>query len=564
MPTHTVYKILHREIRGLHEAAYLLAFFTLGSQLMALVRDRLLAHKFGAGEVLDVFYAAFRIPDTMYAILASMVSLFVLIPFLERARRDGTDAIQRFLSDMFSFFSGALVLFALIVFVFTPELIAVLYGGFSASMQADLVPMVRILLLQPLLLGISNLFAAYVQVQGRFLLYALAPIVYNLGIIAGIVFLEPTIGIQGLAWGVVFGALLHLLIQAPFVAHQGVFPKLVWPEWGRVYDVVRVSIPRTLTLSAQQLVILVLVSIAALFAVGSVSSFSLAWNLQAVPLAIIGASYSVAAFPKLARLFGNGDHVEYRALILTAARQILFWAFPATILVIILRAQLVRVIFGTGAFDWDDTMLVGAMLALLVVSLVAQSLVVLLVRACYAAGQTTVPLILNLTSSVLTVGLAFLFLYLAQANIINTHALATLMRVEGVPGNEVLLVAVAYSLGSIVNALLLLWYFERTFHQIFRGLFTTVWQSLAASLIGGLAAYGALNIFDELVSLQTAQGVFLQGAAAGLIGITAWVLALITVGSSDVAAAWDALRRKITRRRIDEARGDVSSGSVNV
>jgi len=557
MAAGAVYRLLHREIRGLHEAAYVLALFTLGSQIMALVRDRLLAHNFGAGVELDVFYAAFRVPDTIYALLASMVSVFVLIPFLEEARVRGTDATRTFLSDMFSFFSAALLVCGLIVFLYTPQLVGLLYGGFSEEMRQGLVPMVRILLIQPLLLGVSNLFAAYVQVQGRFLLYAIAPILYNIGIIIGILFIEPSLGITGLAWGVVLGALLHLLVQTPFIVRQKVLPRLVWPDWTRVRKVVQISIPRTLTLSAQQLVILALVSMAAYFAVGSVSSFSLAWNLQAVPLALIGASYSVAAFPKLARLFGNGDHGEYRTLILTAARQIIFWALPATVLVIVLRAQLVRTIFGTGAFDWDDTMLVGALLALLAVSLAAQGLVVLLVRACYAAGRTMVPLVLNISSSAFTVLLAFGLLQLSATGMFKMEALATLMRVGGVSGSEILLVALAYTLGSIMNMLLLLVYFELTLHTIFGGLMRTTAESLIAALIAGVAAYGALNIFDELVSLRTVFGVFFQGAAAGMIGLVAWLLALITLGSQDLVAAWAALHQRITARRLTDTRGEV-------
>ena len=556
-----VYRFLHREIRGVHEAAYLLAFFTLGSQLMGLVRDRLLAHSFGTGEVLDIFYAAFRIPDTMYALLASMVSLFVLIPFLEASRKQGKEAVREFLSDMLSFFSAMLIALGFLVFIFAPQLVQLLYAGFAAPMQEELVVMVRILLIQPFVLGVSNLFAAYVQVQGRFLLYAIAPILYNIGIIVGVLWFEPVLGISGLAWGVVLGAVLHLLIQAPFVAMQGVFPRFRIPDMRRVYGVVRLSIPRTITLSAQQVVLLVLVSMASLFAVGSVSSFSFAWNLQAVPLAIIGASYSVAAFPKLAMLFGSGERAGYRSLILTATRHILFWAIPVTMLVIVLRAQLVRVIFGTGAFDWAATMLVGALLAMFVVSLAAQGLVILLVRACYAAGRTLVPLVLNVGSSVVTVLLAGLLLVYAQAGTLDLDLLTRLMRVDGVEGNEVLLIVLAYSVGSILNALLLLAYFELSFGNIFRDIARTVWQAVVAGLVSGVAAYGTLNVLDDFLDLATFHGIFLQGLGAGVVGILVWVSALIVLDSRDLEVAWGTLYKRIKKPRLGDVQGDVGGSS---
>ena len=557
MPGRAVFSLLHREIRGLHEAAYILAFFTLGSQVFALLRDRLLAHTFGTGETLDLFYAAFKIPDVLYAVLASMVSLFVLIPFLEDARRNGEDAVRDFLSHMFSFFSGALLLFGACAWVFTPQIISFLYGGFTYEMQETLVPIVRILLLQPLLLGVSNLFAAYVQVRGRFLLYAIAPILYNIGIIFGITVLYPNMGNVGLAWGVVLGALLHVGIQTPFMLFEHALPRFRMPDWSTVKSVVRVSIPRTITLSAQQVAMLVLVSFMTPFAVGSVSAFSLAWNLQAVPLALIGASYSVAAFPRLARLFGTGELDKYRDLIISATQQIIFWALPATVLVVVLRAHIVRVIFGTGAFNWDATMMTGAILALLVASLVAQSLVVLLVRACYAAGKTMVPLLLNVGSSVLIVLGAYILVYGAHIGHIDLGAFAHLMRVGNVAGGEALLVATAYSIGSFINAILLLLYFEITLHRVVRKVARTFLEAVVASLIAGLVAYGALNTLDDYLITTTSVGIFLQGLGAGLLGIFAWFLALVSLGSKDLEDAWGALHRRYTRGSVGATRGSI-------
>ncbi len=557
MSPRRVIDILHKEIRGLHEAAYLLAFFTFGSQLFALARDRLLAHSFGAGDTLDIFYAAFRIPDTMYALLASMVSLFVLIPFLESAERDGNTAMRSFLSNMFSFFSVALIVVGGIAWWFTPQLIALMYKGFSISMQTDLVPVVRVLLLQPLFLGVSNLFASYVQIRGRFLLYAVAPVLYNIGIIFGIIFFYPVFGTTGLAWGVVLGAIMHLGVQLPFMAMNKMLPKIVIPDWHKVYSVIVISIPRTITLSSQQIVLLILVSLASAYSAGSVSSFSFAWNLQAVPLAIIGVSYSVAAFPKLSRLFGSGDIEEYKKLILVASRQIIFWAVPSIVLVIVLRAQIVRVVLGSGEFGWDATRMTSAILALFVVSLVAQGLMVLLVRACYAAGKTLVPLVVNTISSVVAIGLAFFLLHLAKVGTINLLIFAKIMRVEGVLSPEVLLIATAYTIGAIVNALLLLIYFENKYSNFIFGLASTVWQSIVSSLVAGFGAYLALNLFTDLVLLDTFIGVLVQGVLAGVVGLCIWVVTLIAVGNKDIVAAWLALQKRFTKNRVENARGSI-------
>lgn len=557
MSPRRVVGLLHKEIRGLHEAAYLLAFFTFGSQLFALVRDRLLAHQFGTGETLDVFYAAFRIPDTMYALLASTVSLFVLIPFLESAEREGERKLHEFLSNMFSFFSFSLIIFGGVAWVLAPNIVQVLYGNFSPSLQIELVSVIRVLLFQPLLLGISNLFAAYVQIQGRFLLYAIAPILYNIGIIFGILFLYPFLGTTGLAWGVVVGALLHLGVQTPFMIANNMVPKYRVPDWREVFTVVRISIPRTITLSAQQIVVLIMVSLASRYAAGSVSSFTFAWNLQAVPLAIIGVSYSVAAFPKLSRLFGKGEIDEYSKLIIVASRQIIFWALPTIVFFIVLRAQIVRIVLGSGEFNWQATKMTAAILALLTLSLVAQSLMVLLVRACYAAGKTKIPLIITLSSSIFTVLLAYLFLHFSQTEHVPLVGLAKLMRVEGVLSSEILLIAMAYTIGALLNMVLLLGYFEKTYPHFLRALQATTLQALVASLVAGYGTYIALNLLTVLVSQDTFFGILKQGFVAGVVGGCLWSATLVALGNTDIVAAWTTVQKRLTKARFQDVRGPI-------
>lgn len=552
-----VLTMLHADIRGLHTAAYVIAFLTLGSQVLALLRDRVFAHQFGAGETLDLFYAAFRIPDVMYALLASMVSLFVLIPFLERAEHNGASGVRDFLSEMFTVFSGALIVCAALGWYIAPELVGFLYGGFSTTQQEMLVPIVRILLMQPLLLGVSNLCASYVQMRGRFLLYAIAPILYNIGIIVGAVFLYPQVGLVGLAWGVVLGAGLHLGVQVPFMVQHGVVPRIVMPHWRRVGEVVRLSLPRTLTLSMQQIVLIVLVSLASYFVAGSVSSFTFAWNLTAVPLALIGASYSVAAFPTLVRLYGGGDLQGYRSLIVTASRQIIFWALPACVLFVVLRAQIVRVLLGSGSFDWHDTMMTAAVLALLAISLVAQGLVLLLVRACYAAGKTFAPLLIHVVTALFTVAVAYALLYGAAHGFVDLAALTHFMRVPETAGGEVLLLALAYSLGVFLNVALVMWYIETRVGSFVSALYASALQVLLASLAAGAGAYLLLHVLDDLVSLQTTIGVVLQGAAAGCGGLAVWYVVLGILKNEDFLAVRGELHRRLTHAHT---RGSIGEG----
>ena len=167
-------------------------------------------------------------------------------------------------------------------------------------------------------------------------------------------------------------------------------------KWHEVKSVMALSVPRTLTLSANHLVLLVFGSFASLAGEGSISIFNLSFNLQSVPLSIVGVSYSVAAFPILVRMFSNGERDAFIEQTLSSLRHIIFWSLPVMVLFIVLRAQIVRTVLGTGEFGWPETRLTAAALALFSLSILAQSVILLVVRGYYAAGRTKVPLVVNL------------------------------------------------------------------------------------------------------------------------------------------------------------------------
>ncbi len=528
----TLGAVLSREVRGLHEAAYLVAFLTLGSQLVALVRDRVFAHQFGAGHELDLFYAAFRVPDTLYALLASLVSVFVLIPFLEAASGRGDAAVRQFLSTVLSFFSYALIVLGAVAWCFAGLAVTFLYPDLVAQSHSELTAMVRIMLLQPLLLGASNLFGAYLQLRGRFVLYGLAPILYNVGIIAGAVALYPLLGVSGLAWGVVLGALLHLGVQAPFVRAAGVLPRFVVPDWHTVCDVVRVSVPRALTLSMQQGVFLVVVACAATLGVGSVAILTLAWNLAAVPLALVGASYSVAAFPGLTRAYARGDHAAFAELVSGALRQVVSLALPVTALFLVLREDIVQAVLGSGAFGRAAVVETGAVLAAFVVSLIAQGISLLLIRVCYAAGKTTPPLIRTALGSAVAVGLALsMGAWPGGFSSLLPGAWAA-----GVVG-----VACAFSVGAFVQAVLLVGYVARNLVPLAQGSLGHLARSVAASLACGGVAYSVVHVLGTPSGSVVALG---QGAVASMGGVVAWAAILVLLGGSELAALWRTVLRR--------------------
>ena len=537
-----------RETRGLHEAAYLLAGLALGSQLLSLVRDRLLAAHFGASGTLDVYYAAFRLPDFLFATLASLLSIYALMPVLTKLEVEREGYMIAFMrSALLAFFVvyGAI---AGVIFIFATPILIWIAPGIASDPErlSELVFLTRILLLQPMLLGLSNILSNLTQIRNRFLLYAISPLLYNLGIIIGIVALYPRLGLAGLGWGVVLGAVLHLLIQLPFFVTEQTRDLL--PR-KRTYKLLRevlvLSIPRTLALAATQISLLALVAMASFLAAGSISIFMFAFNLQAVPLAIIGVSYAVAAFPTLSRLHAGGQMKEFASYVEAAIRHIIFWCMPATILVIVLRAQLVRTVLGVGLFDWRATRLTAAALALFMLSLTAQALSFLIARGYYAAGNTKKPFYFGIVEILVAVGSALPLLWLFHNSLFARDFLESILRVDDIAFAGVLMLALAYTLGSLVKFGIGFGFFARDFGIPFTRVYRLVFQSFAAAIIGGFVAYEVLDATGHLVNIDTTLGVFLQGLLAGIIGLLVSAFVLLLLKNTEIAETIDAARRRL-------------------
>lgn len=529
----------------MHEAAYLLAAFALGSQMLALVRDHLLAKQFGASHTLDLYYAAFRVPDFLFATVASLLSLYALLPVLTRLEQVSEGRMVMFLRQILFLFFVGMGAISLVVFFFVPLIVHLIAPTLES---AELVLLVRILLLQPIFLGASNILASLTQMRRRFFLYSVSPLLYNVGIIFGILALYPKMGVAGLGWGVVLGALLHLLVQLPFFLREKIDTALPNQELIKeFFSVLALSVPRTLALSAGQISLLALVGIASYLSSGSITVFMFAYNLQAVPLSIIGVSYSVAAFPTLARLHAAGNLEEFGRYITTAIRHIFFWSIPATIFMIVLRAQLVRVILGAGAFDWSATRLTAAALALFILSLAAQSISLLIARGYYAAGNTSKPLYYGIIDVAVSVVSALVFLSAFNASPFIQNFVEALLRVTDVPGTNVLMLSFGYALGSIVEFAVAYIFFIKDFKLTQVHLAKLLFQSFSASILGGAATYVVLALTGTAGEINTTFWIMVQGAGAGLFGLAVAAFVLLLLQNQELSEAVTALHHRFRR-----------------
>ncbi|MBI5139515.1 murein biosynthesis integral membrane protein MurJ [Candidatus Nomurabacteria bacterium] len=548
-----ILKILGKEYENVNQAALLLGFFAFLSQILGLFRDRIIAHLIGPSPTLDTYYAAFRVPDLIFVSIASLASVTVLIPFIlnKMSGSNVTPEARKFLNDIFTVFFCAIVFVSIIVFILMPFIVSFIAPGFSSLMQDKVVDLSRIMLLSPILLGLSNLFGTITQIFRKFFIYALSPIFYNLGIIIGLLVLYPIFGIYGLAYGVVLGALMHFLIQFTASSNCGFalrFSSSI--NFTDIKNTVLVSLPRTLGLSFNNIALILIVSFASYLKSGSISVFNLSLNLQSVPLGIIGLSYAVAAFPVLSSSYTAGNLQDFKDHLRSAARAIIFWSLPITFLFIVLRAQIVRVILGSGSFSWENTRLVAASLAVFSVSIMAQGLIALFARAYYAGGNTKRPLVINFVSSVSIIFFSLLFLQIFKSYTSFRYFIESALKVSDIVGTEVLMLPLAYSFGTILNFILLLFFIKKDFMESSHFITKTFLQSLISSFCIGVVSYFCLNIFSPIFGTTTFWGVFLQGFLSGIFGILVGVLVLYLLGSEELKDLMTTLHTKFWRAKI--------------
>lgn len=528
-------------VRGLHQAAYLLAGLTLASQALALLRDRLFAYSFGAGDILDLYYAAFKIPDLVFALVASLVSAYVLIPRIAGGSKEES---RRLIAQTASFLVLAGGFLCLVLALFAPQILFSLFPAVRDSAYAgEFVALARILLLQPILLGLSGIFTSVTQVRRRFFLFALSPVLYNLGIIAGAVFLYPMYGLPGIGIGVVVGALAHLLLHIPVLAQEKLLPSPVLPSPSVLWSVMRDSVPRSLALSVGAITALLLTMLAARTGSGSVSVLSFALNLQAVPLSLIAASYATAAFPVLSESMEEKRYDAFKATLSAAARHIVFWSAILSVLILVLRAHIVRIVLGTGAFDWDATRLTAAILALLVIGLMAQGLVLLASRAFYAAKRSWNPLLIQLAGLVVSVGSASGLLVLAGAYPDLRYFVESLLRVEEVPGTDVLFIALGGMLGSVATGVLAMLTLRQVAPGVAGSLLRPMFEGAASAILGGAAAYGVLAFLGNLAPATTLVYVFTEVVLAGMVGLMVSAAVLALLANREFKDLADSLKR---------------------
>jgi putative peptidoglycan lipid II flippase len=543
-------KLFSGQISSITVAALLVAMSSLVSRFLGIFRDRILAGEFGAGDTLDVYYAAFRVPDLIFNLLVLGALSAGFVPILTGLIKDQecrrgwlfnkcpNKDVWKVASNVLNILALTILALSLVGIIFAPALMKIVVPGFTPEKQALTACMTRIMFLSPVFLGISSVLGGILQSFKRFFVYSLSPILYNIGIIIGAIYFVPIWGIKALAWGVVFGAFLHMLVQVPTIWYLGFKyrPRIDFKD-KEIRKIGIMMVPRTLTLAITQINLLVITILASMLASGSLTVFNFANNLQSFPIGIFGISFAVAAFPTFSTLaFDKKKLIENFSRVF---RQIIFFIIPSTVLLFTLKAQIIRVILGTGEFGWTDTILTINTLEMFAISLFAQASLPLLIRVFYARHDSKSPFLIGLLSAVINV---FLSWYLGKK-----------MGVSGL--------ALGFSIASIINfvALWIVLRIEIGNLDEYRVLVSTVKFGAAAILCGFTIQVMKISVWP-FIDMTRFWGVLVQGVVAGIIGLGIYIVICTFLRSEELIHFWEATKRRLPWKKVDagdhgEARG---------
>lgn len=502
-------------------AAILMASFV-ASRLTGLVRDMAISYEFGTSPELASYLAAFRLPDLLFQLVAGAALASAFIPTFARLQAAGEEKDSWLLtSSLLNLIGAGTLVLSLVTLVTAQWLVPMIVPGFDPPYQELTVRLTRIMLASPVLFGISAILGSALNARQHFLLPGLAPIVYNLSITGGALFLSRIVGIEGLAWGVTVGSLAHLLVQVPGLRRQGMVYRLDFSLSNPgVREVGRLMGPRVLGLASVQLNFLVTTVLATQLASYSLPALNYAWLLTLIPLGVFGVAISSAVFPTLAEKAAHEAAESLGRTLYATVRMILFLTIPSSIGLITLGQPLVAVLFQRGLFDQQSADATYWALIFYSLGLFGHAMVEILTRAFYASQDTRTPVAIGIGTMGLNILLSL-----------------TLMGPLGHGG-----LALSVSIAAIVEAVLLLRTMGgRLSRQVSPGLWPSITRTFLAALVMGLAVV-ALRLWVPLPGTTIGQAAYLVAGVAG--GASVFYAAAYLLGSQEARLLRSALASK--------------------
>lgn len=456
---------MNRAKQLLQSSIIVIFFFALG-KLTGLVRARLVGNLFGTGADIDAFTAANQLPELFVTLLAGGALAAAFIPVYSRLltsekAKEAVRVANATLTLVFLVLGGVSALGIILAPYLVREL---LVPDFVPAQQALTTHLMRIVLLQTTLYGVSGVLSSILNAHQHFALPALAPLSLDIGYILGVYLFVPTMGISGLAWGTVVGGLLHIAIQLPALfRYRFRYMPFLGIQLPAIREILRLMGPRIVTLGTVQLADLFIINFTSRLPNGSTSAFFYAYYLQQLPETLLGTAIAIVVFPTMAELYNAGNLPALKKTAISALSIIWSLTIPAAAGLVLLGRPAIVALLQGGEFDEASTQLVYSVLVFFAVRVVSEASLEILARLFYAQHNTRTPM--------------FVALLWLVINIIGFYLLVEPLGVGGL--------ALASTIGFTVQSLILFWLNRRKLGSLYeRELLQAAGRTLLAT--GGM------------------------------------------------------------------------------
>lgn len=528
---------------NIFSAAFFIVATTIFGQILGLLKYRLLVSYFGASSDLGVFLASFRVPDFLFQIFIAGALTTSFIPlFSDFLSQNKKDEANKFSSTVLTYGVIIYIIISLLVIFFSFPLSKALAPGFSDQelrLMADLMIVIQI---SQVFFIIGTVFSGILQSFQHFLIPGIASALYNLGIIIGIVVFFGVfhLGIYGATLGVVVGAFFFFIVQLPLLRGTGFRFKPTIERTESIKKIVILMIPRSLTLFVAQVAITANVFFASFTTARGLVILELAQTLMLAPVILFGQSIAQATFPSLSLKSRHPE--EFVSIFVSSLNQILYLTLPVSALLIVLRIPIVRLFFGASRFDWDATVATGLTLALLGISIAAQSAIYLCARAFFALKDSQTPFFITLFSVIINIALSYYFILVLEL--------------------PVYYLGVSFTIGSIISFILLIITLNAKITLPKLEIAITTIKILTATLVMGVALYIPIKLLDQLVfdTTRTINLLILTGIAS-FTGIVSYIFFTWLLDIKEAYYILDIVKQFKNRDKIMKQIGELLDGS---
>lgn len=479
---HKLKSLIQDQQHSVLSAASLIMVMIIASRVLGLVRQRVLAHYFVADQ-LSLFFAAFRLPDTIFEVLVFGTFASAFIPVFTRTLKEDKSHKKAWeIAGLVANWGGIFfVILATIVITFAHPLYQLITPGFSNIDQEKIVLLARILFAAQGFFVISYVLTAVLESSKRFFVPALAPLFYNIGIILSTILFSKEIGLMAPVLGVVVGAALHFLIQLPLAVKLGFrFNKSlrITPE---VKQIAKLSLPRIIEVSFLQIAKFVELTLASLISVPAYTYFTFGNTIQLLPVGFFGTSIAKAALPTLARQ--ADDLPAFKKTLFETLNHVIFLMAPIVAFLMVARVPVVRLIFGTDIFSWEATVETSLVVSAFAFGIFSQSINSILARSFYALSDTKTPVVVSVSALLI--------------NIIADYVLVIVYKLP------VWSLAAAFSFSCIIQSIALFVLITNRIHDgAKKTLYLPVIKMMFSAIVSGSVMFFILKFFDKSVWIK--------------------------------------------------------------